>query len=662
LTAALPEYDATLAADELDALVTRTLAELPRERLDAFTRTALRNPKATIQPETARSDALGRAALAELGTAAAVRDVGASVVLEQTLGEGGMGVVRLATQRSLGRKVAVKTLKPDVLSEQAILRLLREAWVTGSLEHPNIVPVYDLGLDERGAPIIVLKRIEGDAWSELLADPASRAAHAPGADPLEQNLRILVQLCHAVALAHARGVLHRDLKPENVMIGSFGEVYLVDWGVAVALREDPSGRLPVGSGSEMAGTPVYMAPEMLGVGSGAPLSERTDVYLLGAILHELLTGRPPHDGSSFRAIVASILQPRPQYPDDAPRELVAIAQKAMRFEPSERFASADELRARIEWYLRHRSSLALSEEASKSLALLTALAGAPPGGGARDQIYRLFAEARFGFRQALVASSDNEAAARGLEEAITSVVAWELAHGTAEAAASAVAELRDAPLELRARVEAAREAQASRVARLTALERDLDPSIGRRTRAFVALVMGALWTTTPLLLGHLEARYGALEPRSWYAFSVFMIGVTFAVTHWARESLLTSLVNRRVIAIARLTFALQLSLELVSTVMKVSHDAALVLHLFVWFASASTFAVFFERRLWPTAIGYFICMVLGAMRPDLYWSLAALGNLVMLLNATLSWRARGDLAFAADRFRRRRARRTDRDR
>jgi hypothetical protein len=660
LTAAPPEHDATLAADELDALVTRTLAELPRDRLDAFTRTAVRNPKATIQPDTARSDALGRAALAELGTAAAVRDVGASVVLERTLGEGGMGVVRLATQRSLGRKVAVKTLKPDVLSEQAILRLLREAWVTGSLAHPNIVPVYDLGLDERGAPIIVLKRIEGDAWSELLADPTSLRARAPGADPLEQNLRILVQLCHAVALAHARGVLHRDLKPENVMIGSFGEVYLVDWGVAVALREDPSGRLPVGSGSEMAGTPAYMAPEMLGVGSGA-LSEGTDVYLLGAILHELLTGRPPHDGASFRAIVASILQPRLQYPDDAPRELVAIAQKAMRFEPSERFASADELRASIEWYLRHRSSLALSEEASKSLALLTALAGAPPRAGARDQLYRLFAEARFGFRQALVASSDNELAARGLEEATASVVAWELAHGTAEAAASAVAELRDAPLELRARVEAAREAQASRAARLTALERDLDPSIGRRTRAFVALLMGLLWTTTPLLLGHLEARYGALEPRSWYAFSVLMIGVTFAVTHWARESLLRSLVNRRVIAIARLTFALQLSLELVSTVMRISHDAALVLHLFVWFASASAFAVFFERRLWPTAIGYFVCMVLGAMRPDLYWSLAALGNFVMLVNATSSWRARGDLAFAADRFRRRRDRPKDRD-
>src|SRR5689334_21645835 len=112
-------------------------------------------------------------------------------------------------------------------------------------------------------------------------------------DLLEYNLSILVQLCSAVSLAHERGVLHRDLKPENVMIGRFGEVYLVDWGIAVSLTADLQGRLPLAAEqNEIAGTPCYMAPEMLG--ALGKLSERTDVYLLGAILHENLSGEPPH--------------------------------------------------------------------------------------------------------------------------------------------------------------------------------------------------------------------------------------------------------------------------------------------------------------------------------------------------------------------------------
>src|SRR5690606_8689637 len=103
----------------------------------------------------------------------------------------------------------------------------------------------------------------------------------------------------AVRFAHARGVLHRDLKPGNVMIGNFGEVYLLDWGIAVALRDDGTGRFPLASeATELAGTPSYMAPEMLGREAGPPLSERTDVYLAGAVLYELITGRPPHVGTS----------------------------------------------------------------------------------------------------------------------------------------------------------------------------------------------------------------------------------------------------------------------------------------------------------------------------------------------------------------------------
>jgi serine/threonine protein kinase len=262
---------------------TELLPTLSRELED----TIAQSPRSTVEPTMVQVDSIGRRAVAGLDETR-TSQFAEGLALGKTLGEGGMGLVRAATQRSLGRQVAVKTLKPDAKNDQATLRLLREAWVTGSLEHPNIVPVYDLGLGEDGAPVIVLKLIEGSPWSDVARAPADHAE-----DLLEKNLRIFLQVCNAVALAHSRGVIHRDLKLENVMVGRFGEVYLVDWGIAVSLRPDPTGRLPLASeAKEMAGTPAYMAPEMLGSGV---LTERTDVYLLGAILHELLvvTRRTP---------------------------------------------------------------------------------------------------------------------------------------------------------------------------------------------------------------------------------------------------------------------------------------------------------------------------------------------------------------------------------
>jgi len=123
------------------------------------------------------------------------------------------------------------------------------------------------------------------------------------------------------------------------------------------------------------------------------------------------------------------------------------------------------------------------------------------------------------------------------------------------------------------------------------------------------------------------------------------------LTYWARESLEKSLVNRRAIATARFTFAAQLALEVAASVMGLSPATTLVLHPFVWFMGACSFALFVDARLWPTAIGYLTCFLAGALRPDLGWGLGSLGNVVMLLNATLAWRAEGDLAFAAERIR-----------
>src|SRR5690606_34487297 len=182
---------------------------------------------------------------------------------------------------------------------RGVEKLLEEAWIHGALEHPNIVPVHDIELDSRGRPQVALKRIEGRHWGDLIANPERVASSFRMNDILEWNLRVLAQVCQAVHYAHARGFIHRDLKPENVMIGEFGEVYVGDWGLALALKPDPRGRWPdIETTTDIAGTLAYMAPEML-AGSSHRLGPHTDIYLLGGILYEILTGDVPHRGDSF---------------------------------------------------------------------------------------------------------------------------------------------------------------------------------------------------------------------------------------------------------------------------------------------------------------------------------------------------------------------------
>ena len=189
--------------------------------------------------------------------------------LLEVLGEGGMGVVYSARQSSVDRVVAVKMLRKE--DEDATRRqlFLQEAMVTADLNHPNIVPVHELGRNEQGALFYSMKQIEGTLWSDVIESNSQ-----------EENLDILLRTADAVAFAHSRGIVHRDLKPENVHLGQFGEVRLMDWGLAQATSEY---RKPEFAGAQrMGGTPAYMAPEMTKPKQKIGLA--SDVYLLGAIL------------------------------------------------------------------------------------------------------------------------------------------------------------------------------------------------------------------------------------------------------------------------------------------------------------------------------------------------------------------------------------------
>jgi serine/threonine-protein kinase len=285
-------------------------------------------PRATITPRTlAGADAtlLAEAALPEsfdlprvlsdqaraptpTGAPGAARS---EYTILSTLGEGGMGRVHLARQLCLERDVAIKTLKPG--APRALARaLLSEAKITGALEHPGVIPVHTLGVDEHAQPVLVMKRIDGVHLGALLADPAHPAwrARVRSDDRLIASLGILEQVCQTVEFAHSRGIVHRDIKPENVMVGSFGEVYLLDWGIATTTRDAAAEPHP------LVGTPAYMAPEMVRCD---PVDERTDVYLLGATLHEILTGRPRHEGETLTQVIAAALASAPHRAPARPR-------------------------------------------------------------------------------------------------------------------------------------------------------------------------------------------------------------------------------------------------------------------------------------------------------------------------------------------------------
>jgi serine/threonine-protein kinase len=308
--------------------------------------------------------------------------------LGELLGKGGMGEVRLAHDTRVDREVAVKLMRSSARTPEATARFLREARVQGRLDHPAVVPVHDLGVDDAGAPYFAMKRLTGttlaDALDALGASPEARERW-----PRRLLLDRLVDVCLAIEFAHARGVVHRDLKPANIMLGDYGEAYVLDWGIARIADDKPGIRVqdlvsldtppPADRGAgqtaagALLGTPGYMAPEQM---RGDPIDRRADVYALGCILFEILTLHPalPHGEAAFAATLdAAAHHPRARYPDaDVPPELDDACARATAPERAHRTGSARELATAIRAYLDGDRDLARRRE----LALAHAEAGA----------------------------------------------------------------------------------------------------------------------------------------------------------------------------------------------------------------------------------------------------------------------------------------------
>jgi tetratricopeptide (TPR) repeat protein len=282
-------------------------------------------------------------------------------------GEGGLGQVWVAHDNDLGRDVAFKQIKPGKTANPDLWRrFLKEAQITGQLEHPNIVPVYELGREpDNKQPFYTMRLVRGQTLREAIAEN-HRRRQAGEEDPLERPklLQNFMSICQALSYAHSHGVIHRDLKPENVIVGRFGEVVVLDWGLAKLVDEkeatatlissEEGNKLDETQAGQALGTPAYMAPEQAD-GRLDLIDRRTDIYGLGSILFEILTGQPPHSSSVTADMLRRIAQsdtPLARTVDPSvPRPLDAICAKAMAKRREDRYQSAAALAEDVQRWL-----------------------------------------------------------------------------------------------------------------------------------------------------------------------------------------------------------------------------------------------------------------------------------------------------------------------
>lgn len=366
--------------------------------------------------------------------------------LVKILGEGGMGVVWTARQTSVDRSVAVKMIKgPAAKSRTQRQKFLAEAIVTGDLDHPNIVPIYDVGTDDKGILFYSMKQVQGIPWLKVLKKKS-----------LHENLEILLRTADAVAFAHARGIIHRDLKPENVMLGSFGEVLVMDWGLALPTAQFQKGRDVVTPG--MGGTPAYMAPEMA-TGPIDRITFSSDIYLLGAILFEMVTNKAPHPGKKVQECLLNAMR-NVLSETEKTGELVDIARKAMATNPADRYATVKDFQDAIRGYLSHSESIAMAVRAEEDLEAAK-----------KTRDYTAFNKAVFGFEEALELWAENGQASKGLSAARLAYAETALEKGDFDLGLSLVKSNEPAHVALRGRLQEGLDERAARHRRLQTAKR-----------------------------------------------------------------------------------------------------------------------------------------------------------------------------------------------
>ncbi|OUW86657.1 MAG: hypothetical protein CBD74_02195 [Saprospirales bacterium TMED214] len=328
--------------------------------------------------------------------------------LVRKLGQGGMGDVYVARQGSLNRLLALKLIKPldgerraqlerlgklESVEEERKQQFLSEAIVTGDLDHPNIVPIHDVAVTSENELFYSMKRVVGTPWSKVIKKNSR-----------DENLEILMKSCDAIGFAHERGVVHRDIKPENIMLGDFGVVMVMDWGLALPTSNYEKHN-SIFATSGLGGTPAFMAPEMV-TGPLEKIGPHSDIYLLGATLFMIITGSAPHKAKSVTECLKSVRRNAIRKVSTAQQgELLDIAMRAMATKPEDRYPDVASFQNDIRAYREHAESISLTVRATEDLQE-----------GQQEASYAPLSRAAFRYEEALKSWADNKKAQQGLEK------------------------------------------------------------------------------------------------------------------------------------------------------------------------------------------------------------------------------------------------------
>jgi serine/threonine-protein kinase len=467
-----------------------------------------------------------------------------------------------------------------------------------------------------------MKRIEGATLESLVRDrdhPTWKVLERRHGDRGAVWCELLVRVADALHFAHSRGYFHRDLKPSNVMVGSFGEVYLLDWGVALS----PEERGDEASAHEIVGTPSFMAPEMV-TGDPTKIDARTDVYLLGATLHALLTDRPRHPGTSLAGVLyAAAVSVPVKYDASVDAGLGAIANRATSARPSERYESALAFADALAEHLRHRGSLALSDAAEAKLAALPD--DAPL---ASPETTGVLHECRFGLEQSLHAWPDNVRARDALDRTLERMVEAELARRSPEGALAIACAMRRTDPRIEARIDALRAeiAEAKRLeeeARAEERERALAPT----TRYRVPYTVVVLTLSVLLFVWAMvdEARDAEPLPMTRIVpYDVVMLGIMSGGLWLLRGRILTNRIARQLASLLLLSLASSTLVDQIHASRgETSHEAGPVSIMMIGAVYLGA-AIGIGGRLWVAASICYVAALIAALWPAA--STAAVGG------------------------------------
>jgi eukaryotic-like serine/threonine-protein kinase len=547
------------------------------------------------------------------------------------LGVGGAGYVQLAWQHSLAREVAIKRISGDWKTSNKAKSLVREARLAGFLEHPNILPIHLLAQNEEGEPLIIMKRVEGQNWSEILKKEGALYLPKQG-EVLVKNLKIFIQVCRALEYTHSRNVLHLDIKPENIMIGEYGEVYLVDWGVG--MYEE---RLPQLAEHYIAGTPSFMASEMV---QGLKYSSKaSDIALLGSTLHYLLMGTYRYQGKDILNVLYQAGKAEAaSYPFEVHTELAHIINKACHKNSEERFKSVYDLRCAIEAYLDHRSAFTLFHE---SFVMMKSLEQEIFTAFSTDQVEAFREKAltcRITLAHTLSIWPDYQEALRSLQLLLRLCCAFEIQQDNLTAAETYYNELIEDDHQLYQDLMQAKKSKQQQIqdhARLLDLEEDLSFKANHNLQWVSAVLHGLLWASCLSIFSYLNRNEIIpftnelnLIASSWALGVMILIffGLKsfFTDTQWRKKITILFICYLSILYLNR---HLALLLE-ISVIQSLIQDA-----LFLTFF-LSALSILIHPVLW---LSCFLCLLTTVMIP-IYplWALDFFALVVLLANISMA--------------------------